>query len=181
MNAESTCANICETSEPPTKVGLKKRHTDPAICVKAVKAKWEKANPQKMKAKAKVRNALRDNRFKKARRLRVLRISRQAERPSRQLRRGDVAMRHLAVCALPQTHSHGDGVTWVESTTVKNAARRTDNDFYPMDENGRCPDCSYETAFGISYRETPEQRQKGIFTQAQLDIIKKLEAESDEG
>ena len=51
---------------------------------------------------------------------------------------------------------------------------RINNDYEPMDEHGRCPECAAELG------ETPEQRQKGVFTQAQLDIIKKLEMESDD-
>ena len=51
----------------------------------------------------------------------------------------------------------------------------TDHDRFPMDEYGRCPECAAELG------ETIEQRQKGVFTKDQLDIIKKLEAEADEG
>ena len=69
---------------------------------------------------------------------------------------------------------------------------RTDNDWFPMDDKGRCPDCSFESGeiseqkqeeylneHGI-VRTSLRERQKGVFTQAQRDIIKKLEMESDD-
>ena len=57
-----------------------------------------------------------------------------------------------------------------------------DNDWHPCTEDPKehlglmCPICAQDAE---GEAETPEVRQNGVFTQAQLDIIKKLEAESD--
>ena len=55
-----------------------------------------------------------------------------------------------------------------------------DNDRFPCEQHPKysnaliCPECL------IEMEDTPQVRQKGQFTQAQLDIIKKLEMEADD-